>query len=95
MPFDWHSLYPRERWIWFEQLWTDVCMLRGRCRLPVRSGWWSRYARLGADLARNAAPLVALGKLFRPELFSARMGCQTYGVYGVDLAALCIKKRTR
>ena len=27
-PLDWHSLYPRERWIWFEQLWTDVCMLR-------------------------------------------------------------------
>jgi hypothetical protein len=27
------------------------------------------------------------------ELFSARMGCQTYGVYGVDLAALCIRRR--
>jgi YVTN family beta-propeller protein len=53
------------------------------------------YARLDADLARNAAPWVALGKLYSPELFSARMGCQTYGVYGVDLAALCIKNRTR
>ena len=52
------------------------------------------YARLDADLARNAAPLVALGKLYSPELFSARIGCQIYGVYGVDLAALCINKST-
>ena len=49
------------------------------------------YARLDADLARNAAPLVALGNLYDPNLFSARIGCQTYGVYGIDLAALCIK----
>ena len=53
------------------------------------------YARLDADLARNAAPLVALGNLSSPEMFSARMGCQTYGVYGIDLATLCIKNRTR
>jgi hypothetical protein len=39
-PLDWHDLYPRERWLWFEQLWLDVCMLRDRYRLPVRSGWW-------------------------------------------------------
>ncbi len=52
------------------------------------------YARLDADLARNAAPLVAFGKLSSPELFSARMGCQMYGVYDIDLAALCIKKTT-
>jgi YVTN family beta-propeller protein len=49
------------------------------------------YARLDADLARNAAPLVAFGNLSSADLFSARMGCQTYGVYGIDLAALCIK----
>jgi ABC-type transport system substrate-binding protein len=52
------------------------------------------YARLDADLARNAAPLVAFGNLSSPDLFSARMGCQTYGVYGIDLAALCIKNKT-
>ena len=52
------------------------------------------YARLDADLARNAAPLVALGELSSPELFFTRMGCQTYGVYDIDLAALCIKKST-
>ncbi|HMC69189.1 MAG TPA: ABC transporter substrate-binding protein, partial [Mycobacteriales bacterium] len=53
------------------------------------------YARLDAELARNAAPLVAFGNLSSPDLFSARMGCQTYGVYGVDLAALCVKRTTR
>ena len=53
------------------------------------------YARLDADLARDAAPWVAYGNPSSHELFSARMGCQVYGVYGLDLAALCIKKRTR
>jgi peptide/nickel transport system substrate-binding protein len=53
------------------------------------------YARLDADVARNAAPFVAFGNLSSHELFSARIGCQVYGAYGVDLAALCINKRTR
>jgi hypothetical protein len=39
-PLDWRGLYPRERWMWFEQLWTDVCALRERYRLAVRAGWW-------------------------------------------------------
>jgi len=39
-PLDWRALYPRERWIWFERLWSDVCLLRERYRLPVRSRWW-------------------------------------------------------
>jgi hypothetical protein len=39
-PLTWHGLYPRERWLWFEQLWTDVCSLRERYRLAVRAGWW-------------------------------------------------------
>ena len=39
-PLNWVGLYPRERWLWFEQLWSDVCMLRERYRLPLRSGWW-------------------------------------------------------
>jgi peptide/nickel transport system substrate-binding protein len=53
------------------------------------------YARLDADLARNAAPLVAYGNASSHELFSARMGCQIHGVYGIDLAALCIKRSAR
>jgi len=39
-PLDWRGLFPRERWLWFEQLWSDVCTLRERYRVPVRSGWW-------------------------------------------------------
>ena len=49
------------------------------------------YGKLDLDLARNAAPLIAYANTGSPDFFSARIGCQTYGVYGVDLAALCIK----
>jgi YVTN family beta-propeller protein len=49
------------------------------------------YGVLDLDLVRNAAPLIAYADSSAPDFFSARIGCQTYGVYGVDLAALCIK----
>ncbi len=51
------------------------------------------YARLDATLARDAAPLVAFGNLSSYDFFSARMGCQAFGFYGMDLAALCVKKK--
>jgi peptide/nickel transport system substrate-binding protein len=68
--------------------------LRAAARLsgPKR---YLAYARLDRDLARNAAPLAAYDNPSSHELFSARMGCQTYGVYGIDLAALCIKRAAR
>ena len=47
-PLDWRGLYPRERWLWFEQLWADVCMLRDRYRLAVRTGWWENDIQLEA-----------------------------------------------
>jgi hypothetical protein len=47
-PLDWRGLYPRERWLWFEQLWSDVCMLRRRYGLAVRSGWWENELQLEA-----------------------------------------------
>jgi hypothetical protein len=53
-PLGWRGLYPRERWLWFEQLWSDVCMLRARYRLAVRSGWWENELQLEA-LAALAA----------------------------------------
>ena len=40
------------------------------------------YGKLAVDLARNAAPIVAWGDAAPPEFFSARIGCQIYGVYG-------------
>jgi len=53
-PLGWRGLYPRERWLWFHQLWCDVCMLRDRYGLPIRSGWWANEIQLEA-LAALAA----------------------------------------
>jgi hypothetical protein len=39
-PLTWRVLEPRAAWLWFEQLWSDVCLLRERYRVAVRSGWW-------------------------------------------------------
>jgi YVTN family beta-propeller protein len=50
------------------------------------------YAKLDADLARDAAPWVAFGNATAHDLFSRRMGCQVYQpLYGMDLAALCLR----
>ena len=54
------------------------------------------YGELDVDLARNAAPLVALANVTTRDFFSARIGCQLYQpVYGVDLAALCVRRASR
>lgn len=53
-PLAYHGLYPRERWLWFEQLWNDVCHLQQRYNLPVRSGWWEDHLEIEA-LAALAA----------------------------------------
>lgn len=53
-PLGWRGLYPRERWIWFEQIWSDVCMLRDRYRLAIRSGWWENELQLEALAALSA-----------------------------------------
>jgi hypothetical protein len=45
-PLTWRGLYPRERWLWFERLWCDVCALRERYRLAIRSGWWEDDVQL-------------------------------------------------
>jgi hypothetical protein len=45
-PLTWRGLYPRERWLWFERLWEDVCALRVRYRLALRSGWWEDEIQL-------------------------------------------------
>ena len=49
------------------------------------------YGKLDLDLARNAAPLAAFDYQSSNDFFSARIGCQTFGLYGMDLAALCIR----
>ncbi len=57
------------------------------------SARYDAYARLDADLTRNAAPIVAWATSASQDLFSARIGYQTYQpVYGVDIAALCQRR---
>ncbi|MGH2867277.1 MAG: ABC transporter substrate-binding protein [Solirubrobacteraceae bacterium] len=68
---------------------------RRRLAAAARLAGPQRYLTYGAldlDLARNAAPLAAFGNPSSNDFFSARIGCQTYGVYGMDLAALCIRR---
>ncbi len=53
------------------------------------------YQALEADLARNGAPAAPLWNGNEADFFSARIGsgCKVYQpVYGVDLAALCLKR---
>jgi YVTN family beta-propeller protein len=47
------------------------------------------YGALDLDLARTAAPLAAFGNDSSHDFFSKRLGCQRFGIYGIDLAALC------
>jgi YVTN family beta-propeller protein len=63
----------------------------GRLTGPRR---YLAYGKLAVDLARNAAPIVAWGDTAAPEFFSARIGCEIYGFYGVDLGALCLTHPT-
>jgi YVTN family beta-propeller protein len=52
------------------------------------------YARLATDLERNGAPFAVYAILSTHELFAARIGCQNSGagIYGTDIAALCIRR---
>jgi ABC-type transport system substrate-binding protein len=50
------------------------------------------YGQLDLDLARDAAPLLAFDNLTEHDFYSARIGCQTFGIHGMDLAALCIRR---
>jgi ABC-type transport system substrate-binding protein len=53
---------------------------------------YTTYGNLDVTLARDQAPLAALGTFNNRDFFSARMGCQTFvPLYGMDLATLCIK----
>ena len=51
------------------------------------------YAALDVELARDAAPLVAIATPTNRHFFSARIGCHiAQPVYGFDLAALCLRR---
>ena len=72
----------------FQRRLTEVARLTG----PQRD---LAFGKLDLDLARNGAPLVAIGYFVSHDFFSARTRCQTYGFYGVDLAALCLRQIRR
>jgi hypothetical protein len=39
-------LLPLERWLWWEQLWAEVVMLRRRYRLVPAKDWWEDEAKV-------------------------------------------------
>jgi YVTN family beta-propeller protein len=86
------SIGPKDNnnWSYFDDpLYNRRLEAAARLSGPQR---YSAYAALDADLAGDAAPFAALLNGQELDLFSARMGCQVYHpVYGVDLAALCIR----
>jgi hypothetical protein len=47
-------------------------------------------AAIGLNVQVNA-PLIACGNLATHDFFSGQTGCQTFGTYGMDLAALRIR----
>ena len=49
-----NDLLPRERWLWWEQLWNDVIELGRRYRLNPPKDWWEDRAKVEA-LAALAA----------------------------------------
>ena len=66
-PLTWRGLLPRERWQWFERLWSDACELRVRYRLAIRSQWWEDEVQVEALAAlarlRAAEPVSWLPSL--------------------------------
>ena len=60
--------------------------------LLVGSKRYSTYAGLDAGITTNAAPWAARANSTNRIFVSANSGCFTYNaVFGVDLAALCLK----
>jgi hypothetical protein len=47
-------LLPRERWLWWEQLWSEVVTLAGRYRILPAKDWWEDGTQVEA-LAALAA----------------------------------------
>jgi YVTN family beta-propeller protein len=71
----------------FERRMADAADLTGDARLRA-------YAKLDRDIADIAAPAATFATGVNTHFLSARMGCQVpHPIYGLDLAALCIKRR--
>jgi ABC-type transport system substrate-binding protein len=54
---------------------------------------YSTFRQLDLELERDLAPAAAFANNASRDFFSARMGCQLYQpLYGMDLAALCLRR---
>ena len=51
----WLGLDQRERWLWWEERWTEAIALADRYRLTLRAGWWEDSERVEAIAAFAAA----------------------------------------
>ena len=49
-----NDLLPRERWLWWEQLWADVIMLAQRYRISPAKDWWENGVAVEALAALTA-----------------------------------------
>jgi YVTN family beta-propeller protein len=79
-----HAPLQDPRW---QRRMDEVARLSGDRRMRA-------YAKLDRELAAEAAPAAPFATGSSTYLLSARMGCQVmHPIYGLDLAALCIKKR--
>jgi ABC-type oligopeptide transport system substrate-binding subunit len=66
---------------------TAAARLSGRTRIQA-------YARLDRELVTRLAPSAPYAVGLTPDFLAARVGCDfIQPVYGIDLAALCLKKR--
>jgi hypothetical protein len=50
---------------------------------------------MASSTSTSPATPIAYGNSASRDFFSPRIGCQSYGVYGIDLAALCIRRAPR
>ena len=52
------------------------------------------YTRIDTELVTRFAPAATYSVGLTPDFLSGRMGCEIYQpVYGIDLAALCLRKK--
>ena len=71
----------------YERRMADAAGLTGDARLRA-------YAKLDRDLAADAVPAVPFATGTASYFLSARMGCQVlHPIFGLDLAALCVRRR--
>jgi peptide/nickel transport system substrate-binding protein len=68
----------------FNKRMEDAARLSGQARADA-------FAQLDADIARDQAPLASWSYILNPDFFSARIGCQIWSAYTMDLTQLCLR----